>query len=89
MTEDDCSTDMSGHNCDEAIERLYEYLDSELDEMTTEGIRGHLDACGGCNNGYDFERRLKVVVREHLSEEVPEEFLIRLRHVIDREANRL
>lgn len=87
MSQEGCDQ-MSGHNCDEAMERLYEYLDSELDEVTAEGIKSHLAACGGCSGGFDFERRLKVVVRERLSEEVPEQFIDRLRMVLDRESSR-
>lgn len=85
MKQDDCK-DMSGHNCDEAMERLYEYLDAELDQVTAAGIKSHLAECGGCNGGFDFERRLKVVVKERLAEEVPDQFLERLRAVLDRES---
>ena len=86
MNEKDCN-DISS-NCDEAMERLYEYLDRELDNATAEGIRHHLDDCGGCHNSYDFEMRLKAVVKERLQEEVPARFLIRLRRAIDHEASK-
>ena len=85
MNDNDCN-DMSSSNCDEAMERLYEYLDKELDNATAEGIRNHLDDCGGCHNSFEFERKLKKVVRERLSEEVPDRFLIELRKAIDHEA---
>lgn len=88
MSQDDCN-DKTGHDCDEAMERLYEYLDAELDDVTAVGIRSHLDECGGCHKSFDFERRLKTVVRERLSEEVPDRFLNKLRRAIQDEASKI
>ena len=85
MTDNDC-VETGAHNCDEALERLYEYLDEELDQATADGIRSHLDGCNPCNGRFDFERRLKVVVRERLSEEVPDGFLVKLRNALGDEA---
>lgn len=69
-------------DCDEALANLYLYLDSELDEISTERIRAHLEVCGGCLGPFDFERRLKMVVRQRLDEEVPREFVVRVREAI-------
>ena len=88
MTDNNDCVGPDARNCDEAMERLYEYLDEEMDDATAEGIRSHLDDCGGCHDSFDFERRLKVVVRERLSEEVPEPFLSKLRNALEEEAAR-
>lgn len=77
---------MSGKECDDALTNLYLYLDQEIEATTSEVIRAHLEDCSGCLRSFDFEARLKVVVRERLSEEVPAEFLDRLRDAIAREA---
>lgn len=77
---------MSEHNCDDALKKLYIYLDRELDAATSEGITAHLDECGECYRGFDFEQRLKRVVRERLSEDVPPQFLQKLRDAIGEEA---
>lgn len=69
-------------DCDEALANLYLYLDSELDHLSTERIRAHLAMCGGCSGPFDFERRLKMVVRQRLNEEVPEAFVVRVREAI-------
>lgn len=69
-------------DCDEALANLYLYLDSELDEVSAERIRAHLAVCGGCTGPFDFERRLKMVVRHRLHEEVPQEFVVRVREAI-------
>lgn len=80
---------MSGHECDEALTQLYTYLDQELEVTSYEVIRTHLGDCSGCLRSFDFEARLKIVVRERLSEEVPAEFLERLRQAIAQEASSL
>ena len=77
---------MSGHECDDALTNLYQYLDKEIETTTSEVIRAHLEDCSGCLRSFDFEARLQIVVRERLAEEVPSEFLERLREAIAREA---
>ena len=73
---------MSEH-CDEALARMYEYLDGELDESdVVERIRFHLEDCPPCGDSFDFERRLQHVVRERLAEEVPPDVMDRLRTVV-------
>jgi anti-sigma factor (TIGR02949 family) len=77
---------MSGHECDEALTSLYRYLDREMEVSSFETIRAHLEDCSGCLHRFDFEARLKIVVRERLSEEVPAELIDRLRQALAREA---
>jgi anti-sigma factor (TIGR02949 family) len=77
---------MSGQECDDALTHLYQYLDREIDESTAVVIRTHLEDCSWCLKGFDFEARLQVVVRERLAEDVPPEFLQRLRDAIAHEA---
>jgi mycothiol system anti-sigma-R factor len=77
---------MSGGNCDEALTNLYQYLDREMDSANSDRIRAHLRDCSGCFDVFEFEVRLKVVVKERLSEEVPPEFIDRLRAALARES---
>jgi mycothiol system anti-sigma-R factor len=77
---------MSGHECDDALTQIYYYLDQELEASSLEQIRLHLEDCSGCLRSFDFEARLQVVVRQRLSEEVPGEFLEKLREALAREA---
>jgi mycothiol system anti-sigma-R factor len=65
-------------DCDEALANLYLYLDSELERVNAERIKAHLSGCGGCAGPFEFERRLRAVVRDRLDEEVPEEVVVRL-----------
>jgi len=69
---------MTQTDCDDALANLYQYLDKELNTASSTEIRSHLDECSGCFQRFDFERRLKSVVKERLSEEVPDEFIQRL-----------
>lgn len=45
-----------GISCREASERVYEYLDGELDPTSVEAIRAHLRVCPRCWPYYGFER---------------------------------
>lgn len=76
---------MSDH-CDEALTNLYTYLDGELtDAELARRIREHLEECPPCGNGFRFEQRLQVVIRQRLHEVVPERLVERLRVVIRQE----
>lgn len=78
---------MNSRECDDALTNLYRYLDRETDVTSVEKIRAHLDDCSGCLRSFDFEARLKIVIRERLSEEVPTEFIQRLRQALARESS--
>ncbi len=73
-------------DCDEALENLYLYLDSELDAVSSEKIRAHLEQCNGCGPMFDFEGRLKSVVRERLDEDVPDSVVDRVRAALRTES---
>jgi anti-sigma factor (TIGR02949 family) len=60
------------HDCQDALGQLYQYLDAEVDEVTASRVKGHLDDCSGCFDSFDFERRLKTVIRDCLTEDMPE-----------------
>jgi mycothiol system anti-sigma-R factor len=43
-------------SCDEATARLFEYLDGELDGVSEEEVRRHLDVCKACYPRAQFEK---------------------------------
>lgn len=43
-------------DCQGALDRLYEFLDSEIDSDTEAAIRSHLEECAGCFKFFDFEK---------------------------------
>jgi mycothiol system anti-sigma-R factor len=50
--------------CREAVDRLYEYLDSELDNVSTAQIKKHLELCRLCCDHFEFEKTLKDLVHK-------------------------
>ena len=50
-------------DCGEVLDRLYEYLDGELDAHGVSRIKQHLHECGPCLSEYDLDAVLKALVR--------------------------
>ena len=50
--------------CDHAIEYIYQYLDDEISLSHSSRIKLHLRRCSSCMNAYEFETKLKGVIRE-------------------------
>lgn len=77
------------HDCDcgDAQDQIYQYLDAELDEETATSVRSHLDDCSGCFDSFDFHRRLKIVIKTHLSEDMPESLSAKVRALIREETS--
>ena len=57
-------------DCPEALARLQEYLDGELDEAAIEDVSHHLAQCYPCGDRVEFERHLRAVVRTNVATEV-------------------
>jgi len=49
--------------CKEAVDKLHEYLDNELDQASTGQIKKHLDICRLCCDQFEFEKALKSLVQ--------------------------
>ncbi len=60
-------------DCEQAIHRVYEYLDGELTMWRRRAIARHLDECPPCADGYVFEVELRRVIVSKCHEEVPPE----------------
>jgi len=75
------------HDCDcgTAQDQIYTYLDAELDEDTSSAVRGHLEGCDGCFDSFVFHRRLKVIIRTCLTEDMPETLEQKVRELIRHE----
>jgi mycothiol system anti-sigma-R factor len=57
--------------CDDAVERLYHFLDGELDDTRRADIKRHLDECMPCLEAFDFEAELRIVIAQKCRDEVP------------------
>jgi mycothiol system anti-sigma-R factor len=70
--------DKSQMDCDDALHRVYEYLDGELTVWRRRAITRHLDECPPCANGFVFEVELRRIVVSKCREEVPESLRLRI-----------
>jgi mycothiol system anti-sigma-R factor len=65
----------NGHDtgdCEDAIRRLYHYLDGELTLLRREQIAQHLAECSPCLEAFDFEMELRVVIARKCRDVVPD-----------------
>jgi mycothiol system anti-sigma-R factor len=69
-------------DCEEAIVRIYQYLDGELTVWRRRAISRHLDECPPCAQGFDFEMELRQVVASKCRDEVPPDLKRRIAEAI-------
>lgn len=75
------TTDMI--SCEEALRRLAEHLDGELDEASDALVHRHLERCRSCYSRAEFERQLKSRVGSLREESVSPAFEARVRSIIE------
>jgi mycothiol system anti-sigma-R factor len=72
-------------DCQEVLERVFFFIDNELERADSEEIQHHLDECGPCLQKYDLERTVKSLVArsctEHAPESLRERVLLQIRQV--------
>ena len=59
--------------CSEVLDRIYEYIDGELDRDRVHVIKEHLDECGPCLKEYGLEEVVKALVKRSCCEIAPNE----------------
>jgi len=64
--------------CDEAVERLWEYVDSELGELDQVRVEAHLHECSQCLEEEQIELVMKQLVRRCCQEEAPATLRLRI-----------
>lgn len=77
---------MTARECEHAVEYVYHYLDHQLTWYRRVRIRRHLRKCESCCGAYDFESKLKDLIRKRGRSEPPPELFDRLRALIEEEA---
>lgn len=77
--------DPHDEHCQEILERVFFFIDNELEQADCQQIQQHLDDCGPCLEKYDLERTVKALVQRSCSEHAPETLrdrvLLRIRQV--------
>lgn len=74
----------SSISCEEVVERLFDYLDHEVDTDTSAEIERHLERCHDCFSRAEFERKLREQVTRSGKQEAPERLRLRIRDMIRR-----
>lgn len=74
----DSEQDAETADCQEAVQRLYDFLDGELTPERRVVIQRHLDACHDCIEAFEFEAELKLAISKGCREVVPESLRIRV-----------
>jgi len=65
-------------DCDDALLRVYEYLDGEMTMWRRRAITRHLDECPPCANGFVFEVEIRRIVVSKCQEQVPPALRLRI-----------
>jgi anti-sigma factor (TIGR02949 family) len=69
--------------CEDALRRVHEFLDGELDDVSPDQVRGHFDICQRCYPHLRFEESFrKAVQRAAGRETAPAELRERLLRMI-------
>lgn len=61
-----------GPDCEKALERLYLFIDHELDNASCDEIQAHIDGCQECLSEFDLEVLVKTLVSRSCSEVAPQ-----------------
>lgn len=64
--------------CRDVLDRVYEYLDGELDAPEYAKIQQHLIECGPCLRQFDLADALKTLVRRSCCEAAPDELRLKI-----------
>lgn len=64
-------SECSKPECTEALIRLHEFIDEEIDTATSAQIQQHLDDCSSCLDSFAIERLVKALVSRSCREAAP------------------
>jgi mycothiol system anti-sigma-R factor len=71
-------------DCGDVLDRVYSYLDGELDAAGYADIRQHLDECNPCLREYGLDKVVKELVAKHCGcDPVPDDLRAKIRARID------
>ncbi len=69
-------------DCEQALRRLFDFLDHELDDEERDAMQRHLDTCRSCFSRANFERRLKERLRELRQDETAPDATERIKRLL-------
>lgn len=72
-------------NCKESLQKLYEFLDSQMDKVPAAELEKHLDRCRHCWDRFEFEKHLKSLIQKSCCKEVcPDTLRQRIKSLLDK-----
>jgi anti-sigma factor (TIGR02949 family) len=72
------------YTCNEALDRLQDYMDQELSDRETMLVKRHLKICHDCSKKFAFEAQLLSMVKGRLQDEaLPDGLMARLSQGLD------
>ena len=69
-------------DCEEALARLFEYIDHELNPGHNHEMDEHLSRCRSCYSRLEFEKRLHGHLQEAVKERAPDELQNKMKDLI-------
>lgn len=69
-------------SCEEALKRVFDYLDQELSESEHCDIEDHISVCRSCYSRLEFERRLKEHLHDIGREKAPTSLEDKVRQIL-------
>lgn len=74
--------DIKPINCEEALKRLFEYIDHELHSHQHDEMEEHLSRCRSCYSRLEFEKRLHQHLKDATQKKAPEELHNKVKSII-------
>jgi len=72
-------------NCEEALERMFDYIDSALAGKSGTELEHHIETCRGCMKKLDFQLRLKKRLVKIKPVSVSKNFANRLNIILEKQ----
>lgn len=76
-------------SCEEALKRIFDYLDNALEEAEYCDIEDHLSVCRTCYSRVEFERRLKQHLSHIGEEKAPPELEDKIHAIVQQYSRKL
>jgi mycothiol system anti-sigma-R factor len=70
-------------SCDEAVNRLWAYLDNTLDEVDRVLLEEHLGLCRRCCGELEFAHELRRLLTRSARADIPVDVLARLKQTLE------
>ena len=69
-------------DCEEALARLFEYIDHELNGHRHDEMEDHLSKCRSCYSRLEFEKKLHQHLKSATEQKAPEELQSKIKNLI-------